>query len=509
MQVIKSDGSREPFSLEKVERQIAWAAGHLPGYLEKYLVILVRRVEAMSYNGIKTSKIMEAISSAALSLIKETDDESHSYVAASLLSQELRKRIAVGIDYGSLRAYVTRGVAEGQLDASLLTFDLELLDEVIDPERDRKFDYLGLKTLADRYFIRALPREIGKDGDLIELPQHFFMRVAMGLALAERADKRDAAAASFYDLLSNFYHMTSTPTLFNSGTTHPQLSSCYLNTVADTISAKPGTPQFASIFGTMEECANLSKYAGGIGTDWCRVRSMGELIKGTNGKSAGVIPYIKISNDTAVAVNQGGKRNGSFSPSLEPWHPDFLAFLDLKKNSGDDHFRAHDVFPHCWVPDLFMKRVMSGEDWSFFPVVQCSDLHELYGDAFEARYVEYERAGMATSKMPANLLLQKMLTALFETGHPWICFKDECNRRSPQDHMGVVHGSNLCVAPETMILTDQGQFRIDSLVGEKTKVWNGEEFSEVDVVKTGTDQKLLTVRLDNGATVDCTPYNKF
>lgn len=291
--------------------------------------------------------------------------------------------------------------------------------------------------MVDRYLIRDAK------GGLIELPQHFFMRVAMGLALNE--SNPTERAIEFYNLLSSFDYMTSTPTLFNSGTTHPQLSSCFLNTVNDQISAEDDdVHRFASIYGTIEESARLSKFAGGIGTDWTRVRGAGSHIISTNGKSSGVIPYLKVYNDTAVAVNQGGKRKGSFAPYLEVWHPDFWDFCEIKKEFGDDRLRAHDVYPAAWVCDLFMERVQRGGVWSEFQPNVYPELHELYGQAFKVRYEQLESEGKAHKQRPAMDVWKRILTNLFETGHPWITFKDECNRRSPQDHVGVVHSSNLC-----------------------------------------------------------------
>ena len=328
-------------------------------------------------------------------------------------------------------AYIDKGIELEMLDPVLKDFDLKKLGEAIDHDRDYQFTYLGLQTLYDRYFIHYQDTRY-------ELPQIFFMRVAMGLAVEE--DQKEERAIEFYRLLSSFDYMSSTPTLFNSGTLRPQLSSCYLTTIPDDLDG---------IFGAMKDNALLSKWAGGLGNDWSPVRALGSYIKGTNGKSQGVVPFLKVANDTAVAVNQGGKRKGAMCAYLETWHLDIEEFLDLRKNTGDDRRRTHDMNTANWVPDLFMKRVELDKNWTLFSPGEAPDLHDLTGLAFEKRYEEYE-ALAAEGKMdqhktiPAKDLWRKMLTMLFETGHPWITFKDSCNLRSPQQHIGVIHSSNLC-----------------------------------------------------------------
>jgi ribonucleoside-diphosphate reductase alpha chain len=328
-------------------------------------------------------------------------------------------------------AYIDKGVELEMLDPILKDFDLNKLGEAIDHDRDYQFTYLGLQTLYDRYFIHYQDTRY-------ELPQIFFMRVAMGLAVEE--DQKEERAIEFYRLLSSFDYMSSTPTLFNSGTLRPQLSSCYLTTIPDDLDG---------IFGAMKDNALLSKWAGGLGNDWSPVRALGSYIKGTNGKSQGVVPFLKVANDTAVAVNQGGKRKGAMCAYLETWHLDIEEFLDLRKNTGDDRRRTHDMNTANWVPDLFMKRVELDANWTLFSPGEAPDLHDLTGLAFEKRYEEYEVLA-AEGKMdqhktiPAKDLWRKMLTMLFETGHPWITFKDSCNLRSPQQHIGVIHSSNLC-----------------------------------------------------------------
>ncbi len=331
----------------------------------------------------------------------------------------------------NFEVYLKHGVAVERLDSELLNFDLGKMAEALKPERDETFGYLGLQTIYDRYLIQD-------DGRRIECPQYFWMRIAMGLALNE--DEREERAVGFYEMLSSFRIVSATPTLFNSGTRHPQLSSCYLTTVGDNLE---------DIFKGISDNAKLSKWAGGLGNDWTWVRATGAHIKGTGGESQGVIPFLKIVNDTAVAVNQGGKRKGAACSYLETWHLDVEDFLELRKNTGDERRRTHDMNTANWVPDLFVKRVIEGGEWTLFSPNEVSDLHDLYGKAFEERYVEYERMVdvgemRQFKRVEAGELWKKMLSMLFETGHPWITFKDPSNIRSPQDHAGVVHSSNLC-----------------------------------------------------------------
>ena len=368
------------------------------------------------------------------------NDPAYSLVTSRLLMHTIRREIlgeeVVQAEMKTRYAeyfpqFLKRGVEAELLDEKLLQFDLARLGAALDANRDLQFGYLGLQTLYDRYFLHI-------EGTRIEMPQAFFMRVAMGLALNEI--DREARAIEFYNVLSTFDFMSSTPTLFNSGTRRSQLSSCYLTTVADDLDG---------IYEALKDNALLSKFAGGLGNDWTRVRALGSHIKGTNGKSQGVVPFLKVVNDTAVAVNQGGKRKGAVCAYLETWHLDIEEFLELRKNTGDDRRRTHDMNTANWIPDLFMKRVMEGGDWTLFSPSTCPDLHDKFGAEFEAAYVGYEdkvaRGEIKLfKKLPAAQLWRKMLGMLFETGHPWITFKDPCNVRSPQQHVGVVHSSNLC-----------------------------------------------------------------
>jgi len=390
------------------------------------------------YDSVPAGEVYKAAILAARTLIEKEPDYSHA-TARLLLHTVAREVLGETLSLPQLAdryadyfpQFIRKGVDNELLDERLLQFDLARLGAALRPERDLQFDYLGLQTLYDRYFLHVRKQRI-------ELPQAFFMRVAMGLALHEI--DREARAIEFYEVLSRFDFMSSTPTLFNSGTRRPQLSSCYLTTVPD---------ELDGIYESIKENALLSKYAGGLGNDWTRVRALGSHIKGTNGESQGVVPFLKVVNDTAVAVNQGGKRKGAVCAYLETWHLDIEEFLELRKNTGDDRRRTHDMNTANWVPDLFMRRVMEQGPWTLFSPSEVPDLHDKSGAEFEQAYLAYEeraaRGEISPSKtLPAVELWRKMLSMLFETGHPWITFKDACNLRSPQQHAGVVHSSNLC-----------------------------------------------------------------
>ncbi|RZJ25542.1 MAG: ribonucleoside-diphosphate reductase subunit alpha, partial [Haliea sp.] len=390
------------------------------------------------YDGVPMDEVYKASILAARTLIEKDPD--YTYATARLLLHTIFKEVlgrdlapadmaASYADY--FPGFIKRGVDAELLDEKLLQYDLKKLGGALKAERDLKFDYLGLQTLYDRYFLHERKTRI-------ELPQAFFMRVAMGLSLNEV--DREARAIEFYEVLSSFDFMSSTPTLFNAGTLRSQLSSCYLTTVPDDLDG---------IYESIKENALLSKFAGGLGNDWTRVRALGSHIKGTNGESQGVVPFLKVVNDTAVAVNQGGKRKGAVCTYLESWHLDIEEFLELRKNTGDDRRRTHDMNTANWIPDLFMRRVMEKGEWTLFSPSNVPDLHDLFGADFEKAYVAYEEKAKRGEIKPSKTvqaadMWRKMLTMLFETGHPWITFKDACNVRSPQQHAGVVHSSNLC-----------------------------------------------------------------
>ena len=422
-------GTRRPLDRAETLRRAAAACAELA---DTDPAVVVDHALRNLYDGVPAAEVDNALILAARTLIER--DPAYSRVAARLHLQALAREVLGDaetplVDY--FPRFVAAGIEAELLDPRLAEFDLARLAAALRPERDLKFGYLGLQTLYDRYFLH-------RDGRRIELPQVFFMRIAMGLALNEV--DRETRAIEFYDLLSAFDFMSSTPTLFNAGTRHPQLSSCYLTTVSDDLDG---------IFSAIRENALLQKYAGGLGNDWTAVRALGSHIKGTNGKSQGVIPFLKVVNDTAVAVNQGGKRKGAVCAYMETWHLDIEEFIELRKNTGDERRRCHDMNTAHWVPDLFMKRVIAEGPWTLFSPADVPDLHDLYGQAFETAYVAYEaKAARGEIKLfkqlPALQLWRKMLTMLFETGHPWLAFKDACNLRSPQRHAGVVHSSNLC-----------------------------------------------------------------
>ncbi len=390
------------------------------------------------YDGVPVDEVYKASILAARTLIEKDPD--YTYATARLLMHTIRREILgeeviheqMAEKYPEyFPQFIKKGVDNELLDERLLQFDLQRLGAALKPERDLQFDYLGLQTLYDRYFLHVRKTRI-------EMPQAFFMRVAMGLSLNEI--NREARAIEFYEVLSSFDFMSSTPTLFNSGTLRSQLSSCYLTTVPDDLDG---------IYESIKENALLSKFAGGLGNDWTRVRALGAHIKGTNGESQGVVPFLKVVNDTAVAVNQGGKRKGAVCTYLESWHLDMEEFLELRKNTGDDRRRTHDMNTANWIPDLFMRRVMEKGEWTLFSPNNVPDLHDKFGIEFEKAYVAYEAKAAQGEIKPyrtvqAADMWRKMLTMLFETGHPWITFKDACNVRSPQQHIGVVHSSNLC-----------------------------------------------------------------
>lgn len=431
------DGSEKKMTESKLKHKLAFAC---KGLEEKVSVTDLFKSSVTSfYQGMKETEVDTANIMAARSKIEK--EPAYSYVAARLLLDVIyRETLTVSASDRSLKevhqeyfkTYIKEAVKLKRISADLLAFDLDELSSAMDLKRDELFNYLGLQTLYDRYFIHHEMKRL-------ETPQIFWMRVAMGLALGEKKE-RNKRAIEFYHTLSQFHYVCSTPTLFNSGTNHPQLSSCYLSTIMDDLH---------HIFKVVADDAQLSKWAGGIGNDWTYVRSTGAVIKGTNGKSQGVIPFLKVANDTAVAVNQGGKRKGAMCAYLETWHLDIEDFLELRKNTGDERRRTHDMNTANWIPDLFMKRVREKKSWTLFSPDDVKDLHDLYGKAFEKRYEEYEQMAKEGKiklfkKVESVDLWRKMLSMLFETGHPWITFKDPSNIRSPQDHMGVVHSSNLC-----------------------------------------------------------------
>ena len=441
LDITRADGTRHAMNKKRLLQLIGEAAEGLQSVEPE---LIYQQTLRHVFDGIAEDELYESLILSARSLIEREPD--YSLIAARLLLDKLRRE-ALSYIYkqrreatqGEMRDlypdyfknYIKRAVERELLDAELLRFDLDRLGAAIEADRDLQFGYLGLQTLYDRYFIHA-------DNTRIELPQAFFMRVAMGLA--SREVEREVKAIEFYRLLSSFDFMSSTPTLFNSGTLRPQLSSCYLTTIPDDLDG---------IYSSLKDNALLSKFAGGLGNDWSRVRGLGAHIKGTNGKSQGVVPFLKVANDTAVAVNQGGKRKGAVCAYLETWHIDIEEFLELRKNTGDERRRTHDMNTANWIPDLFMKRVAEEAEWTLFTPNEVPDLHDLYGKRFEQAYIACEQKAdrgeiKIFRRINAVQLWRKMLGMLFETGHPWITFKDPCNIRYTNQHQGAVHSSNLC-----------------------------------------------------------------
>ena len=439
---------------EVIESAVTKACLGLDNVDEK---LLAAEIKSATYEGISEKDLAESMLMTARTMVEK--EPNYSFVTARLLLNNLEKEVCTFLGVvekkdrnkmykEALTKTIEKGIELDFLNEDLKSYDLDKLGQAILEERDFQFTYLGLQTLYDRYFITS-------DETRYELPQVFFMRVAMGLALNE--ENKDERALEFYKLLSSFDYMSSTPTLFNSGTKRPQLSSCYLTTVPDDLSG---------IYGAIRDNALLSKWAGGLGNDWTNVRALGSKIKGTNGKSQGIVPFLKVSNDTAVAVNQGGKRKGAFCAYLECWHLDVEEFLDLRKNTGDDRRRTHDMNTANWIPDLFMKRLEKGEKWTLFSPSDVPELHDIYGKEFETKYTEYEKKAETGEikhfkTVEAKDLWRKILSMLFETGHPWVTFKDPCNIRSPQGHVGTVHSSNLCT--EITLNTNEDEIAVCNL----------------------------------------------
>lgn len=489
IRITLADGSLAPLDMARLNTIISEAC---EGLAEVDGDLIQRDTLKNLYDGVAIKDVNTALVMTARTLVER--EPNYSFVTARLLMDTLR---AEGLGFlgvadsathhemaelyaKALLAYVEKGVEFELLDPALKGYDLERLGKAINHERDQQFTYLGLQTLYDRYFIH-------KDGVRFELPQVFFMRVAMGLALQEK--DREARAIEFYNLLSSFDYMASTPTLFNAGTLRPQLSSCYLTTVPDDLSG---------IYKAIHDNAMLSKFAGGLGNDWTPVRALGSYIKGTNGKSQGVVPFLKVVNDTAVAVNQGGKRKGAVCAYLETWHLDIEEFLELRKNTGDDRRRTHDMNTANWIPDLFMKRVFDDGKWTLFSPSEVPDLHDLTGKAFEERYEYYEALTeynkiKVFKTIQAKDLWRKMLSMLFETGHPWLTFKDPCNLRSPQQHVGVVHSSNLCT--EITLNTNADEIAVCNLgsINLPNHIVDG----KLDTAKLARTVKTAVRMLDN------------
>lgn len=486
---VTENGQRVPLDLGKLAALISSSCEGLGADVKPDPILA--ETKRNLYDGVPMDEVYKAAILAARTLIEK--DPGYTRATARLLLHTIRKEIlGEEVTQAEMHAryaeyfpgFIKKGVQAELLDERLQQYDLAKLGAALKAERDFQFDYLGLQTLFDRYFLHT-------EGKRIEMPQAFFMRVAMGLALNEI--DREARAIEFYEVLSSFDFMSSTPTLFNSGTRRSQLSSCYLTTVSDDLDG---------IYEALKENALLSKFAGGLGNDWTPVRALGSHIKGTNGKSQGVVPFLKVVNDTAVAVNQGGKRKGAVCAYLESWHLDIEEFLELRKNTGDDRRRTHDMNTANWIPDLFMKRVLEGGDWTLFSPSTCPDLHDKFGKAFEEAYTAYEAKAdrgeiKLFKRMPAKDLWRRMLSMLFETGHPWITFKDACNVRSPQQHVGVVHSSNLCT--EITLNTNDNEIAVCNLgsVNLVQHLKDGANGKEIDHEKLKKTVSTAMRMLDN------------
>ena len=485
-------GKRIPLDMPKLQHLIDTACQGLGADVKPDPIMA--ETQRNLYDGVPMDEVYKAAVLAARTLIEKDPD--YTFATARLLFHTIAKEVfgrdvqpndmqQAYVDY--FPGFIKKGVENDLLDERLMQYDLKRLAAALKAERDLQFDYLGLQTLYDRYFLHVRKTRI-------ELPQSFFMRVAMGLALNEI--DREARAIEFYEVLSSFDFMSSTPTLFNSGSLRSQLSSCYLTTVPDDLDG---------IYESIKENALLSKFAGGLGNDWSRVRALGSHIKGTNGESQGVVPFLKVVNDTAVAVNQGGKRKGAVCTYLETWHLDIEEFLELRKNTGDDRRRTHDMNTANWIPDLFMRRVMEKGEWTLFSPSDVPDLHDLFGAEFEKAYTAYEVKAKNGEIKPSKTvqamdMWRKMLSMLFETGHPWITFKDACNVRSPQQHAGVVHSSNLCT--EITLNTSDTETAVCNLgsINLRQHLKHGEHGKELDTVKLkktiGTAMRMLDNVID-------------
>lgn len=493
--VVHTNGERKELNIKHVYAVIQAAC---EGLLEVNPKLILDEALKNLYDGVSEEEVFKSVILAARQLIES--EPAYNSVTARLLMHTIRKEV-IGREVSQnevndlyktyFAEYIQKGIKAELLDPRLAEFDLTKLAAALDGKRDNQFKYLGLQTLYDRYFLHIR-------GTRIELPQAFFMRVAMGLALNEV--ERERRAIEFYKLLSSFDFMSSTPTLFNSGTLHSQLSSCYLSTISDDL---------IGIYDGIKENALLSKFAGGLGNDWTPIRAMGAHIKGTNGKSQGVIPFLKVVNDTCVAVNQGGKRKGAACVYLETWHADIEEFLDLRKNTGDDRRRCHDINTANWIPDLFMKRVHEQGEWTLFSPNEVPDLHDKFGLEFEQAYLAYEQLAAAgkirvSKKVPALQLWRKILTMLFETGHPWVTFKDPCNIRSPQQHVGVVHSSNLCT--EITLNTNENEIAVCNL--GSVNLLNHLTDKGLDFVKLKQTVTTAMRMLDNVIDINFYPVTK-
>jgi ribonucleoside-diphosphate reductase alpha chain len=496
MRVTKRDGQLEDIAFDKILSRVK-KLGQEVNIQINYSSLAMKVIDQL-YDKIDTAKIDELAAEQCASL--STNHPDYGTLAARIVVSNHQKNTDTLFSNVIQKLYDfndTHGTHRPLVSQTLYTYISQysdIIDNMIDYNRDYLIDYFGFKTLERAYLFRV-------DNKIVERPQHMWMRVAIGIHGDLNNPNSLSLVKETYDLMSLKYFTHATPTLFNAGTPRQQLSSCYLIAMED--------DSIEGIYNTLKDCAQISKYSGGIGLHIHNIRAKDSHIQGTNGKTDGLVPMLRVFNSTARYVNQSGKRNGSFAIYLEPWHPDIDDFLELKKNHGDEELKARDLFYALWISDLFMERVKSNAKWSLFCPHECPGLSDVYGDRFVELYEKYEANGKARKIVNARDLWFKILDAQMETGTPYILFKDAANKKSNQQNIGTIKSSNLCVAPETLILTDKGHIEIHSLEGQNVNVWNGEEFSKVDIVKTGVDQELIDVYTDDGSKLSCTPYHKF
>ena len=479
MRVIKRSGLIEDVKFDKVTNRISKLRYDLSENVDASMI--AKHVFSSMYDNITTHEIDTLSAEICVGMI--TSDPDYEILATRIVASNIQKTAPPTFSE-SMRILHTAGIVTDEIAALA-----PKVDEVIDPERDFMFGYFGLKTLERGYLMKV-------DGVVLETPQYMYMRVSLGIH-----GEDVQAACETYHAMSSGACIHATPTLFNAGTHRPQMSSCFL--------ASNKSDSIDGIYDTLKECAQISKWAGGIGLHIHDVRANKSPIKGTNGQSDGIIPMMRVYNATARYVNQAGRRKGSIAMYIEPWHADILDFLDIRLNQGDEEARCRDLFSALWIPDLFMKRVEEGGSWSLFCPNKAKGLSDVYGDAFEALYEKYEKEGLADATVPALDIWKAIIKSQSETGTPYMLYKDACNKKSNQKNLGTIKSSNLCVAPETTILTRDGQRVISELKDQEVEVWNGDEFSKVTVKQTGENQKLLTVRTSKGLSLRCTPYHKF
>ena len=484
MYVTKRDGTQEPVSFDQILQRIRKLSENLE-HVNPDLV--AQKVCMQLSDGIKTSELDE-FAAQTCAMMQSRYHPNYGMLAARILIDNHQKNTPETL-LECVHVLCNKSDLISGKYHDLVCGHAEEYEKMIDYSRDFMFDYFGFKTLERSYLLK-------RNGKVVERPQHMWMRVAIQLHEYNYDKVKET-----YDALSQGYFIHATPTLFNSGTKHPQLSSCFLLAMSD--------DSIQGIYKTLGDCAQISKWAGGIGLSVHNIRARGSLIKGTNGESTGLVPMLKVFNDTAKYVNQGGKRNGSFAIYLEPWHADIEDFLKLKLNQGAEEDRARDLFYGLWIPDLFMQRVEKDEDWTLMCPSECPGLADCWGDKFEELYCKYEMAKKGRKTLKAKKIWQLILDAQIQTGTPYLCYKDAVNSKSNQQHLGTIKSSNLCVAPETMVLTDNGYFPIKELENQTVRVWNGDNWSSTTIRKTGENQKLIEVYFSNGASLTCTPYHKF